>query len=93
MSPKEMYELFEQHHGHIGQTEAFKLLDRAKNDFCSRTEIVTDTYTISGGTVANQRYYTIDARILKIIDVWLNDVSIPKLTGKPIIDDDTSESG
>ena len=91
MSPKEMFELVQQHHSHIGQTEAFKLLNRAKDDFCAKTEIITDTYTST--TVANQRYYTLDARVLKIVDVWLNDVAIPRIAGKPIIDDDTSESG
>jgi hypothetical protein len=91
MSPKEMIELVQQHHSHLGQTEIAKLLNRAKNDFCSKTEMITDTYTST--TVANQRYYTLDARVLKIVDVWLNDVSIPRVIGKPIIDDDTSESG
>ena len=86
MTIKEMIELVQQHHPHLGQTEVVKLLDRAKNDFCAKTEIVKDTYT--GTTVANQRYYDIDARILKIKSIWLNDVKIPKLIGKPIIDDE-----
>ena len=86
MSIKEMIELVQQHHPHMGQTEIVKLLDRAKNDFCAKTEIVKDSYT--GTTVAGQRYYDIDSRILKIKSVWLNDVKIPKLIGKPIIDDE-----
>ena len=86
MSIKEMIELVQQHHPHMGQTEIVKLLDRAKNDFCAKTEIVKDSYT--GTTVAGQRYYDIDNRILKIKSVWLNDVKIPKLIGKPIIDDE-----
>tara|TARA_R110002051_G_scaffold319609_1_gene403868 strand:- start:2100 stop:2378 length:279 start_codon:yes stop_codon:yes gene_type:complete len=86
MSIKEMIELVQQHHPHMGQTEIVKLLDRAKNDFCSKTDIVKDTYT--GVTVAGQRYYDIDSRILKIKSLWLNDVKIPKLIGKPIIDDE-----
>jgi hypothetical protein len=86
MTIKEMIELVQQHHPHMGQTEVVKLLDRAKNDFCAKTEIVKDTYT--GTTVANQRYYDIDARILKIKSIWLNDVKISKLIGKPMIDDE-----
>ena len=66
--------------------EIVKLLDRAKNDFCAKTEIVKDSYT--GTTVASQRYYDIDDRILKIKSVWLNDIKLPKLIGKPIIDDE-----
>tara|TARA_Y100000592_G_C5418598_1_gene291970 strand:- start:181 stop:456 length:276 start_codon:yes stop_codon:yes gene_type:complete len=91
MEVKEMIELIQQHHPHIGEVEAIKLLNRAKDDFCARTEIVKDSYTTS--TVANQRYYTLDKKILKIKSVWLNDVEIPKLVGKPIIDDDVSEGG
>ena len=88
MKQKEMIELVQQHHPHMGQTEIVKLLDRAKNDFCAKTEIVKDSYT--GTTVANQRYYTLDNRILKIRDIWLNGVKIPKLLGKPTIDDEDS---
>ncbi len=91
MKTKEMIELVQQHHPHLGEVEAIKLLNRAKDDFCARTEIVKDSYTTS--TVANQRYYKLDTKIIKIRSVWLNDVEIPMSLSKPIIDDDTSESG
>ena len=91
MTAKEMIELVQQHHADMGEVEIIKLLNRAKDDFCAKTEIVKDTYTST--TVANQRYYTLDDKIIKINSVWLNDVKIPMLIGKPIIDDDTSESG
>jgi hypothetical protein len=91
MSIKEMIELVKQHHPHMGQTEIVKLLNRAKDDFCSKTEIIKDSYTTS--TVANQRYYTLDNKILKLKEVYLDDVKIPMLTGKPLIDDSTGETG
>ncbi len=91
MTTKEMIELIQQHHPHLGEVEAIKLINRAKDDFCAKTEIVKDSYT--SVTEANQRYYTIDSKILKIKSVWLNDVEIPMLLGKPIIDDDTGEDG
>ncbi len=91
MKSQEMIELVKQHHPHIGDTEVIKMLNRVKDDFCARTEIVRDSYT--SDTVADQRYYTLDNRIIKILDIWLNDVKIPRLIGKPIIDDDTSEGG
>jgi hypothetical protein len=91
MTTKEMIELVQQHHPHLGEVEAIKLLNRAKDDFCAKTEIVKDSYTTS--TVANQRYYTLDTKIIKIQSIWLNDVEIPMLLGKPLIDDDTSETG
>ena len=90
MTTKEMMELVHLHHPHMGEVEIVRLLNRAKNDFCAKTEIVKDSYTLN--TVANQRYYDIDNRILKIKSVWINDVKIPRLIGKPIIDDeDTGE--
>ena len=89
MTTKEMIELVQQHHTHMGEVEVIKLLNRAKDDFCAKTEIVKDSYTTT--TVANQRYYRISTNILKILSVWLNDVQIPMLLGKPIIDDDTGE--
>lgn len=80
-----MMELIQQHHPHMGETEIIKLLNRAKDDFCAKTEMIKDSYTFN--TVADQRYYDIDNRILKIKSVWLNSVKIPKIVGKPIIDD------
>tara|TARA_R100000781_G_scaffold41827_1_gene28849 strand:- start:241 stop:516 length:276 start_codon:yes stop_codon:yes gene_type:complete len=91
MTAKNMMELIQQHHPHLGEVEIISLLNRAKDDFCARTEIVKDSYTST--TVANQRYHTLDDKIIKIQSVWLNDVKIPMMTGKPLIDDDTSESG
>ena len=91
MTTKEMIELVQQHHPHMGEKEIINRLNRVKDDFCARTEIVKDSYTTT--TVANQRYYTISSNIIKILSVWLNDVQIPMLLGKPTIDDDTAESG
>ena len=90
MTSKEMIELVQQHHPHMGEVEIVKLLNRAKDDFCAWTEIVKDSYTFN--TVATQRYYDIDNRIIKIKSVWLDNLKITKLVGKPIIDDeDTGE--
>ena len=91
MTLMEMIELVKQHHPHLGETEILKLLNRAKDNFCARTEILKNTFTST--TVANQRYYKLDNRVLKVQSVWLNDVMIPRLIDKPIIDDDTSEDG
>ena len=80
MQLKEMIELVQQHHPHLGEVEIVKLLNRAKNDFCFKTEIVKDSYTTS--TVANQRYYTLDPKVIKVKSVWLNDVEIPNIFEK-----------
>ena len=91
MTVGELIEMVQMHHPHMGEQEIIKLINRAKDDFCIKTEMVKDTYT--SATVANQRYYTIDSKIIKIRDIWLNDVKVPKLIGKPAIDDDTGETG
>jgi hypothetical protein len=91
MTQLEMIELVQQHHSHLGETELRKLLDRALSDFAAKTEVLETSYTTS--TVANQRYYTIPSTLLKIKNIWLNDVLISRLVGKPIIDDDTAETG
>mgnify|MGYP003153802691 CR=1 FL=1 len=88
MKLKEMIELVQQHHPHMGETEIVKLLNRAKDDFCEQTEIVKTTRVMS--TVANQRYYELHQTTLRIKDVWLDSVRIPRLIGKPIIDDTDS---
>ena len=85
MTTKEMIELVQQHHPHLGEVETIKLLNRAKDDFCAKTEIVKDSYTFN--TVANQRYYDIDNRVLKVKSVWVDSVKISKMIGKPVIDD------
>ena len=86
MTAKEMIELVRQHHPHMGEKEILGLLNRAKDDFCSKTDLVKDTYTFN--TVADQRYYAMDDRILKVKSIWLDSVRIPKMTGKPLIDDE-----
>tara|TARA_R110000824_G_scaffold151149_1_gene322076 strand:+ start:2670 stop:2963 length:294 start_codon:yes stop_codon:yes gene_type:complete len=95
MTAKEMIELVQQHHEDIGEVEAIKLLNRAKDDFCAKTEIIKTKYTtVSDGestTTSGRRYYSLSKYILKIRDVWLNDVRISRIIGEPIIDDDTSE--
>ena len=70
----------------MGETEIRLALNRAQDDFCAKTELIKETYTQS--SVAGQRYYLLDSQILKIQSVDVNDVNIPRLIGKPIIDDD-----
>ena len=86
MTQKQLLELIQQHHPGMGETEVRLALNRAQDDFCAKTELITETYTQT--SVAGQRYYTLDAQILKILSVQVNDVEIPRLIGKPIIDDD-----
>ena len=86
MTQKQLIELIQQHHPGMGETEIRLALNRAQDDYCAKTELIKETYTQN--SVAGQRYYTIDSQIIKITSVQVNDVTIPRLIGKPIIDDD-----
>lgn len=70
----------------MGETETRLALNRASADYCDKTELIKSTYTQT--SVAGQRYYSLDDTILRITDVQVNDVSIPRLIGNPGIDDD-----
>ena len=88
MKTKEMVELVQQHHPHMGETEIIKLLNRVKDDFCEETEIFKKTdATID--TVADQRWYDIPSGLTKIEEVYFDDVRIPRLQGNPIINDES----
>ena len=96
MTLNEMIELVRQHHPHMQDNEIRLLLNRASDDFCAKTEIIKDSFSLGADvdpddTTANKRYYTLPSNILTIREVYLNNVSIPRLRGKPIIDDTTTE--
>ena len=86
MTQKQLIELIQQHHPGMGETEIRLALNRAQDDDCAKTELIKEAYTQN--SVAGKRYYTIDPQIIKIASVQVNDVEIPRLIGKPIIDDD-----
>ena len=86
MTQKQLIELIQQHHPGMGETEIRLALNRAQDDYCAKTELIKEAYTQN--SVAGKRYYTIDPQIIKIASVQVNDVEIPRLIGKPIIDDD-----
>ena len=81
MIAKKMIELLQQHHPHIGETEALMILNQAKDDFCQDTEMVKTQSTFT--TTANQLLYDnaelgedgdgTPSVILKVLDVWIGD--------------------
>ena len=96
MTLNEMIELIRQHHPHMADNELRLLLNRASDDFCARTEILKDSTSLGSDvnaddTTANKRYYTLPSEVLVVREVYLNNVRIPRLIGKPIIDDTTTE--
>jgi len=86
MIQKQLIELIQQHHTDIGETELRFALNRAKDDFCAKTEIIVNSWVQT--STAGQRYYPLDSEVLRVKEVQINDVVIPRLIGRPIIDDD-----
>lgn len=96
MTLNEMLELVRQHHPHMKEQEIRLLLNRASDDFCARTEIIKTSFSLGADvnpddTTADKRYYPLPGDTLIVREVYLNDVRIPRLIGKPIIDDTTIE--
>jgi len=94
MKKQEMVELVQQHHPHMNETQIIKLLDRAKNDFCAKTEIVKEAAKVD--LVSGQRYYPITGlatflsegiELIKISEVWIDRVKAPRLIHPPTIED------
>ena len=86
MKQKEMIELVQQHHPHMGEKEIRKLLNREMDNFTESTGILEASYTDT--TVANQRFYDLNSNILKISKVTLTDSDgrsfhIGKVMGTP----------
>jgi len=89
----EIIELVQQHHPHMAEVEILKLINRAMDDFCIRTECLKKIKLVST-TTAGVRYYTI-AGMIKVINVWLDDVLMPRIVSKDeamLIDDDEHEN-
>ena len=77
MTAKQMIELIQQHHPHIGETEATILLDQAKNDFGEDTGMYKSIYAYIN-TVAGDLLYDIPlvadgVGVFRINNVWVGD--------------------
>ena len=83
-----MIETVQQHHPHMGEKEIVTLLNRAKDTFCAETEIFKKT-DANIDTVADQRWYDIPSGLIKIEEVYFDDVKIPRLQGNPKINDES----
>ena len=84
-----MVELVQQHHPEMGAQEIVKMLNRASDEFCTRTRLLDSATKFD--TVADQRYYGLDSQIMEIWSVdYTNDdgdLAIPRLIGRPPIRD------
>lgn len=85
MKQKDMIELIRQHHPKALEAEIRKAVNRAQDEFCSETEILETSYLIS--SIVGQRFYTLHPQALTIKSVEIDNVTIPRLQGKPNITD------
>ena len=85
MTFQDMLEQIRLHHPTILENEIRVSLNYAQDDFRHKTDILKSTYTQP--TVANQRWYLLNAQILTIKSVEIDNVQIPRFVGDPPITD------
>ncbi len=86
MKLQQMIDLVKKHHPNLGSNEIIHLLNKASDEFCSRTLILDEATQFD--TVANQRYYGLKESILEIKSVDMvdsdgNTKEINRLAGRP----------
>tara|TARA_R100000664_G_scaffold30782_1_gene43743 strand:+ start:70 stop:333 length:264 start_codon:yes stop_codon:yes gene_type:complete len=81
MTQDQLIERIRKHHPRVSQIDIRMLLNDALDEFCTKTRILTDTVSIT--TVADQRYYSLDAKIAEVLSVDYDGYDIPRLTGRP----------
>ena len=86
MKLKEMVELVQQHHPQMRSQEIIKMINRAQDEYCSRTRILEGNTAIT--VVEDQRRYSLDVsgntdEIMEIKSVDLNGEQIKRYAGRP----------
>ena len=85
MTFEDIVDTLQIHHPHLLENEIRVMLNRAQDDFTSRTDILKTSYTQA--TVANQRFYLLNPQILDIRQVEIDNIAIPRFVGTPPITD------
>lgn len=85
-----MVELVQQHHPQMGGQEIVKMINRAQDEYSSRTRLSEDSHTYT--VVDGQRRYSLNVSgnkdaIMEIKNVDLNGKTIKRFTGRPITRD------
>ena len=86
MKLKEIVELVQQHHPQMRAQEIIKMVNRAQDEYCSRTRILEGHTAIT--VVEDQRRYSLDVsgntdEIMEIKSVDLNGEAIKRYSGRP----------
>ena len=86
MTSKEIIETLQETHPGLSVLQIVKLLNRASNDFCRRSECVEGSFYMTldiDAAPGGQRYYDLPAGIIRIFDVDVADETAPQLIGRP----------
>ena len=84
---KELLEILRETHPQLSDNMLIKLLNRASDDFCTRTNIIESSFKLTDGLVVDQRYYDLTDDILGVTSITIEDETAPQLIGTPKIRD------
>jgi len=83
MTQKELIEIIQQHHPSANETSIRRALNRAQDDFGSKTKMMHVGTDGSATLAADQRYYNLMPDTLEIRRVEINDVEIKRMIDRP----------
>jgi len=75
----------QQHHPELGETQIRIFLNKALDEFCRKTRILTTAYQFT--TDENVRYYALDDAILEVLSVDVDGYDIYRLSDRPEVRD------
>ena len=81
MKLKEMLEILNETHPGETNQNLIKMLNRASDDFCRRTEVLDSSYSFS--TAVGVRYYDLLKNIIRIASVDVDNEEADRLVGRP----------
>jgi hypothetical protein len=81
MTQQQLHELIRVHHPDMKEGEIRLRLNNAMKEFCRKTRALKGAFQFD--TVANQRYYGLDSKIIEITGVDYDGKQIKRLVGKP----------
>ena len=86
MNAKQMVELLQQHHPHIGETEAIILINDALADFSERTKLYSTLQPADTTSTSGQLLYDVNLgpedNILTVKNVYVDNRLASRLIGK-----------
>ena len=88
MDLKEMIETIKESHPEVSDNRIIKLLNQANKEFCAETRVSEASYTVSGNTVTDKTYYTLDDSIIQIFDVYVDGERAQRISVKPDKEDE-----